>query len=453
MPRPWSSTLRCVGLLTQKTGPNTRVVWQSLASLGFQPIAITGANNRALRRHLGRRAADGAIRVGALNDPAALAAELSQELGRRRVQLSHWINVNDALTVPFLHAAKRIGLRTRFLEGYEACRVKAYARQRAYEAGCSSFPARVIRVEDRESPVRKAQSLVAKPMCGAGSIAVRRIESLQDWLVYRKEYLRDLPAEDITLLSHRPRRDVLLERLMVGTEWEIDGSVAHGELVICAAGYKHHRYDPRLGFREVACVLHRFGRSRRGWEADRDRELQEWTGALVRALGFHDGVFHIEAMRRNDGFELIEINPRQGGGTVVPMVETLTGVNLNHECARLWVGARAARRPRPQRHDTLVNVIAYPTCTGTVEEIAPASRRPITIPFAGREWPATWHPLCRRRDPVSDEKGEQYLGELHLLGAQVGEEHLSEAAAELDALLADRRLVVCRPARLRGIGK
>jgi biotin carboxylase len=61
------------------------------------------------------------------------------------------------------------------------------------------------------------------------------------------------------------------------------------------------------------------------WDAVTARRCQDWLGRLMAATAANWGCFHIEARLTDQGWELIEINPRVGGALISDSVAVQTG--------------------------------------------------------------------------------------------------------------------------------
>lgn len=76
---------------------------------------------------------------------------------------------------------------------------------------------------------------------------------------------------------------------------------------------------------------------------DMDAEIRDWIPRVFEAVGYTHGVSHTEFIMTTDGFEIVEINPRLGGGPAGDMFEEAVGVNLYE----VFVDMALGRRPEP----------------------------------------------------------------------------------------------------------
>jgi biotin carboxylase len=207
---------------------------------------------------------------------------------------------------------RAIGWRTAI-----ACRDKAVQKRLVNLAGVRSARFRVL--EPGDDPVRRAQGLgyplVLKPVAG---VAVEHTSIVPD------------EATLLTTLERLAERRgdghaYLLEELVLGDEWHIDGAVSGGRLAFISVG----RYvDPCIEFprrgvmREFMLDPRRDGAAHR-----RARALLE---RAIPALGLRDSVFHLEAFDPDGEGDLVfgECAARIGGGLLRRGVEEKRGVDL-----------------------------------------------------------------------------------------------------------------------------
>lgn len=433
-----------IGITSFSANESTLESWKGVLEVGLNPVIITELGNRPrLEKFVGEKAAADAIYVSRLGSPEALVEDMNTSFDQRKMKLSHWINVNDPLTPSFLYAADRLGITFPFLDQYAACRLKPIARSAAHKAGCSSFDARTEYLNSPRQLPSSHPTHVVKPICGSGSKGVKRLSTQDSWLKYCSEQLAQAPTDNVVVRGFEPFRQVLVEPCVPGEEWEIDGFVDRGQLVICAVGYKHHIYTEQLGYREIGCCIRRFASGKTLNEQALDKNIEAWTKTLLVSLNFASGAFHIEAMLHDDAWELIEINPRPGGGTVATMVAELSGVDLVRQSVRLWVDAPADQKPSPQSHEAMLNVIIHPSRDGSIKAIKVEAE--FTLDLFEQSYAAKWFPIASVGQKVSTTQGEQYLGELHIYGLTVPSNTLGPVANRISDWLLENYFVVIDP--------
>src|SRR5260370_22588547 len=88
-----------------------------------------------------------------------------------------------------------------------------------------------------------------------------------------------------------------------------------------------------------------------------DDRMMRWTGEICWAIELKNGTFHIEGIIGSSAIELIEINPRPGGSEVVPIVESISGVDLALQTVRLWLGRSPSQYPQAKARRSVMYAI------------------------------------------------------------------------------------------------
>jgi len=102
----------------------------------------------------------------------------------------------------------------------------------------------------------------------------------------------------------------------------------------------------------------------------KQRELKDLAVKCVDALGFLDGVFHVECKYTSSGPQLIEVNARMGGGPVYEHNLRTWGVDLVEESLFVCLGIPA----RPVVPEMPLEATAYyvvPAMTSGTVEVMP----------------------------------------------------------------------------------
>ncbi|MDT9687040.1 ATP-grasp domain-containing protein [Streptomyces sp. P9(2023)] len=124
-----------------------------------------------------------------------------------------------------------------------------------------------------------------------------------------------------------------VEEFVTGPIIHVDGLVAAGEPIVVQAS----RY---VG----TCLGYAEGRPLGSVQIDTPPETVDWTLACLRAVGIHDGPFHLEAIETDEGPVFLEVGARVGGADVVDTFALATGVHMPSAQVRLIVDG-AAERP------------------------------------------------------------------------------------------------------------
>ena len=176
---------------------------------------------------------------------------------------------------------------------------------------------------------------VLKPVSGADSLGVKKVENLlelQESFAEMSALLARLVVssgalcrvetgkEQGELASRYIRLDLLLEEYLDGPEVDVD-------LVL----YKKKCYFAAVvdnGPTKEPFFAETWNLSPSLLPFEKQNELIHEAIETVLAVGFTDGVFHVEEKYTNKGARIVEINARMGGGPVRLMHKCLYGVDL-----------------------------------------------------------------------------------------------------------------------------
>jgi biotin carboxylase len=88
------------------------------------------------------------------------------------------------------------------------------------------------------------------------------------------------------------------------------------------------------------------------------RSLWKTINSILRDIGLHHGACHLEMRFTQDGWKLIELNPRISGGAMNRMIEEAFDINLVRETIQLYVGEEPnlIRRKQLSVHTTYITI-------------------------------------------------------------------------------------------------
>lgn len=427
--------MESVGFTSSFASATTCESLSRIHRLGRRPVVITETSNRTrLRRFVSKEDYERAIFVSSLAKPWSSALQLEAELNRRHISLDNWINVNDATSAFYLAACKRLGVRASFLRAYENCRIKPLARYLTSSAGLCNTRFHVHDTQSSELPRSFHFPFIAKPIMGTASEAVRQIHGEKTWAQYlASARSSSIPAMG-TFRRFSPGRHVLVEEILAGQECQIDGYIDEGRLRVCAIGVKWCDYGVN-GYRELRGILYRPYSLPDA--VGRDRHVVSWVKRLLKCLEFNSGTFHIEAKMNGPRIELIEINPRPGGGANVKAVKMLSGVDLNERCINLWLGVRGATRARTEA-SSLAFAVRYPKSVGAISYVRPPGRLETRTSTGS---PLDWEPIAEEGASIDPDGPEQYLGVLLAPDFCRSLEDADRSTAELMRYVDGRKLI------------
>ncbi|MFF2956996.1 ATP-grasp domain-containing protein [Kitasatospora sp. NPDC057965] len=223
------------------------------------------------------------------------------------------------------------------------CRNKAASRAAFAAAGVPS-PAST-RVDSLDQALAAAERIgypvVVKPAAGAGSIGVRRADGSRD---LADAYTRAAAHADDGF-------GVLVEEYLDGPEVSVECVTALGMTTAVAVTRKQLGAEPF--FEEV------------GHSVEAGDPLLAIAGpvavAALKALGFTNGVSHVEMRLTDTGPRLIEVNGRLGGDLIPHLVREATGIDLPLAAADIALGLEPDLAPTRRRAAAISLVYAPAT--------------------------------------------------------------------------------------------
>eukprot|EP00933_Yihiella_yeosuensis_P014546 TRINITY_DN13004_c0_g1_i2.p1 TRINITY_DN13004_c0_g1~~TRINITY_DN13004_c0_g1_i2.p1 ORF type:complete len:639 (-),score=121.84 TRINITY_DN13004_c0_g1_i2:351-2267(-) len=163
---------------------------------------------------------------------------------------------------------------------------------------------------------------VLKPVSGAASLGVKKVENEGDFKSIYQEIVDELSTLVISsgaLIQGQPNGGghkatqaidltVLMEQFLDGPEVDVDVVFSEGEYRYACVSDNGPTLEPYFNETWAVCpsLLPK----------DRQRALKDLAINSVKALGFESGVFHVECKYTSHGPHLIEVNARMGGGQV-----------------------------------------------------------------------------------------------------------------------------------------
>jgi carnosine synthase len=254
------------------------------------------------------------------------------------------------LSVPLVsRLCEALGLPGFRPEAVDAARDKH--RTRAYLAAAGlPTPKNFLIKDPREvetAGLKVGFPAVLKPVSGAASLGVKKVESMEQLRQSYDEVVCELSslvvscgalikgdsnsggvdANNIIDLS------ILMEQYLDGCEVDIDVVMSEGEWRYAAVQDNGPTLEPY--FNET------WAASPSLLPKDQQRDLKALAIDSVKALGFSAGVFHVECKYTSGGPQLIEINARMGGGQVRECNLMTWGVDLVEETFFIALGIPA----------------------------------------------------------------------------------------------------------------
>jgi len=265
--------------------------------------------------------------------------------------------------------AEALGLPGPLPESVDTARDKYKTRACLAAAGLPTPPNFLIRGPEDIAEAAKQVGFpaVLKPVSGAASLGVKKVLDMEDLTSTYEELDRELRTLVVTsgALVKDDGKNLgssavnvigaafLLERYLDGQEVDVDVVMSEGEWVYAAVSDNGPTLEPY--FNETWAV------SPSLLPREQQVALKELAVGSVKALGFLDGIFHVECKYTSIGPQLIEVNARMGGGPVYATNFKVWNVCLVEETLFAAVGVpsrpNAPRRPKECIANSDVNAL------------------------------------------------------------------------------------------------
>jgi biotin carboxylase len=242
---------------------------------------------------------------------------------RGESNLEGLISTTDAWSLLALDLYQEFGLAGQNRRSVMIARDKVRLRSRLHECGLTSAPGREFHplTVTKRDLASVPLPFVAKDSAGTGS---RNI-----WTALASE---DLDAILEGIHGAALRGALAVEPYFCGPLYSIE-TVSHaGETRVL--GVNSRIMPPPPSFREDGNAFPvQFPDAEQA-------ELARWIIDVLRAVEFTDGFAHTEFIVTRDGFEVVEINPRLGGGLIGETMSRSLGVNVYEAFLDLALGLR-----------------------------------------------------------------------------------------------------------------
>jgi biotin carboxylase/tryptophan 2,3-dioxygenase len=264
------------------------------------------------------------VLVQKLND----STEILRQIGERYLEWSGVTTFTEFTVELVAFLAHAWGLPGHPVKAVQQCRDKAKTRETTLHAGLPT--PRFARIRKRDDLTTAGRLVrfpaILKPVSGLTSIYVSQVADLLE-LTHRYD---EIVAE--SELDHIPGgppiemirsiwangMDMILEEFLEGPEVDIDFVLVGKECVYSSVTDNEYRV---IGVQCGANIPSRFP----------PNELEQLINLAVRstlALGFQDGVFHVEVKQTSKGPALLEVNARLGGASQYQLNLATWGVDL-----------------------------------------------------------------------------------------------------------------------------
>jgi biotin carboxylase len=258
-------------------------------------------------------------------DPHELLPLVERIHARR--PLHRVVALTESALLPAAHVVSHLGLAGNGLEVVRLLSDKLAMRRHLAEHNLGPVAADLGRTaEDLRRFVTDVGPTIVKPRGGAGSLAVRAVDGIED------------VAETWDWLTSIGLIPFLMEERLRGPEVSVETLSKDGRHVVVAVTGK--KTGP--GFVEVGHVV----------PAPLPADEHAATTALVLsaldALGLREGPAHTEVVITPDGPRVVEAHNRRGGDRIVDLVRSAHGIDIDLAAFRTYAGHELPA-PRPAR--------------------------------------------------------------------------------------------------------
>jgi biotin carboxylase len=142
--------------------------------------------------------------------------------------------------------------------------------------------------------------------------------------------MRKLEENVSKLQSKNSNETIIIEEYVVGDQYLVEVLVSNWKVLIGAVIKQEITKGKRFivtGYGVLAEV-----------STSLEESLMEIIQTIVSSLDFKNGAFHLELRLAEDGWKLIEINPRISGGAMNKMIQASFGYSLVEETLKMLMG-------------------------------------------------------------------------------------------------------------------
>jgi biotin carboxylase len=316
-------------LIVMGSLPGKFFVYERMQALGIKMVILDGAGHWS-QPYVEKGLFEGFIEMDANMDT------LNRDFDAILAKIRAYPGTFDAV-ITFHEFATRLTARLAKALGcnghpYSAVNLDKFdVRERCQHAG---LPSPRFALINAAADLEQAAAVVGfpavlKPVKGGGSCDVFRVTSMDDLLT---KYHRIVEQREPTLVEtgfNSGLTDVgqhvwqhgftmVLEEYLEGDEYDIDCLLSYGTLVYASVTEEKPQPDMiETGARLPATC-----------PPPQEAQLIQMAQDTLKALGYIDGLFHVEAKYTANGPRLIEVNPRLGGGPIHHMNRLVWGVDL-----------------------------------------------------------------------------------------------------------------------------
>ncbi|MDC9594777.1 ATP-grasp domain-containing protein [Xenorhabdus sp. IM139775] len=244
---------------------------------------------------------------------------------RKEKEVAAILSMTDTWSLHCLTINERLGLPDHNPDVIRLIRDKYRLRNHLYNAGLSAGKSKLVdpRRFDRATVVKDINyPCIVKDTAGTGSQNV--------WIAYGEETLIQILDKASSAVL---RGQITVEPFFSGTLYSLETLSWQGETRVIALTSRI--MSPEPFFREEAFS------SPVMLDVSQSTALQQWITTVFNSLDYGNGFAHTEFMFTENGFEVIEINPRLGGVQIGEALCQSLGMNIYES----WIEMALNKRP------------------------------------------------------------------------------------------------------------
>ncbi|MFE1953510.1 ATP-grasp domain-containing protein [Streptomyces sp. NPDC059524] len=238
---------------------------------------------------------------------AAQVVAAAQAIG----DLAGLLSTTDTWSLVAQAARERLGLPGQAPEAVRLVRDKARLRRRLFEHGLSRSAGSTVTNADDAATLasRVGLPLIVKDSSGTSSEHV--------WLARTPDELTGVLAE---MRSRTLRGTPAAEPYFPGPLYSVETLTWQGRTRVIGLNSRIMSAPPAFREEALAFPVQLPERAR--------VEVEQWIEQVLKTVGYDEGFAHTEFIMGDDGFEVVEINPRLGGALVGEAISRAFDINV-----------------------------------------------------------------------------------------------------------------------------
>eukprot|EP01135_Chromosphaera_perkinsii_P003445 Nk52_evm14s243 gene=Nk52_evmTU14s243 len=297
--------------------------YQRARDMGVEVWALGNADTQFKKDFLAAHDSHKFIDADILTDDAKACKNALDAIKATGVEFDGVFTMHEIAVPLMCELTDALNFHGNSLKAAENARNKALAREICEKNGLNSPSYAYIRSpQDIEAACEKVGfPMVVKPSSGAGSFGVVRADKVEDVAKTYQEIVDEMNKQK--LLNWNPGCEevtIMVEQYLDGPEYDVDCLFWEGECKFISVSDNWPTHEPYFLETGSNCPS--------TTSEDKQAELKKYVIDVVKALGFKQGAFHVECKYCSNGPQLIEVNPRMGGGSVHEFNLDVYGVSL-----------------------------------------------------------------------------------------------------------------------------